>query len=92
MAFYNYKTGLSENKNDTYWTQTEASKNKWSVKKVLNNSKVIKSYVNINLNIPPINALVHCININLLLRDSFQPRLKYYIPNLIMYFCILFDY
>ena len=72
MAFYNYKTGLSENKNDTYWTQSEASKNKCSVKNVLNNSKVIESYVNINLNIAPINALVHCININLLLRDSFS--------------------
>ena len=41
-----------------------------SVKNVLKNSKVIESYVNLNLNIPPINALVHCININLLLRDS----------------------
>ena len=43
-----------------------------SVKNVLKNSKVIESYVNINLNIPPINSLVHCIIINLLLRDSFS--------------------
>ena len=43
-----------------------------SVKNVLKNSKVIESYVNLNLNIPPIKALVHCININLLLRDSFS--------------------
>jgi hypothetical protein len=33
MAFYNYKTGLYENKNDTYRTQTEASKNKWKCEK-----------------------------------------------------------
>ena len=33
MAFYNYKTGLYENKNDTYRTQTKASKNKWKCEK-----------------------------------------------------------
>jgi hypothetical protein len=33
MAFYNYKTGLYENKNDTYLTQMEASKNKWKCEK-----------------------------------------------------------
>ena len=51
-----------------------------SVKNVLKNSKVIESYVNINLNIPPINALVHRININLLLRDSFStsPEVLYH--------------
>ncbi|MGB8448479.1 MAG: hypothetical protein WCE25_02075, partial [Nitrososphaeraceae archaeon] len=31
-----------------------------SVKNVLKNSKVIECCVNINLNIPPINSLVHC--------------------------------
>ena len=33
LAFYNYKTGLYENKSDTYRTQTEAFKNKWKCEK-----------------------------------------------------------
>jgi hypothetical protein len=58
MAFYNYKTGLYENKNDTYRTQTEASKNKWKCEKCSEKLiKVIECYVNINLNITPIKAL-----------------------------------
>ena len=51
-----------------------------SVKNVLKNSKVIESYVNINLNIPPINSLAHCIIINLLLRDSFSTSPKVLYP------------
>jgi hypothetical protein len=43
-----------------------------SVKNVLKNSKVIECYVNINLNITPINALTHRLNINFSLRDSFS--------------------
>ena len=58
MAFYNYKTGLYENKNDTYLTQMEASRNKWKCENVLKNSKVIKYYANINLKLTLINELV----------------------------------